>query len=61
MLLLFDVLSSTFPVTARVCSKQFQEGTTMFEIIVFAGVVALVAGALGLGYPESTYARWNRH
>ena len=33
----------------------------MFELIVFAGIVALVAGALGFGYPESTYARWNRH
>ena len=33
----------------------------MFELIVFAGLAVALVGALGLGYPESTYARWNRH
>ncbi len=33
----------------------------MFELIVFAGLVVVLIGALGLGYPQSTYSRWNRH
>jgi multisubunit Na+/H+ antiporter MnhG subunit len=33
----------------------------MFELLVFAGVALVLIGAVGLGYPQSTYSRWNRH
>jgi hypothetical protein len=33
----------------------------MFELIVLAGLAVVLIGALGLGYPQSTYSRWNRH
>jgi len=33
----------------------------MFELIVFGGLAVVLVGALGFGYSESTYARWNRH
>jgi len=32
----------------------------MFELIVFGSLGLMLIGALGLGYPESTYHRWNR-
>jgi hypothetical protein len=33
----------------------------MFEIIFFGFLGVMLIGALGLGYPESTYSRWYRH
>lgn len=32
----------------------------MFELIVFGSLGVMLIGALGMGYPESTYSRWNR-
>jgi hypothetical protein len=32
----------------------------MFELILFGGLLITLVAALGLPYPQSTYARWNR-
>jgi hypothetical protein len=32
----------------------------MFELIVFGSLFVVLTAALGLGYPDSTYTRWNR-
>ncbi len=56
----FGCSSRTFLLTTRVCSKRCQEGTTMFELIVFGTLLVVLIGALGLPYPQSTYNRWNR-
>jgi hypothetical protein len=33
----------------------------MFELIVFGALLVVLIAALGLPYPQSTYARWHRH
>ena len=59
MVLIFGGSGRTF-LTKRVCSKRCQEGTAMFELIVFGILLVVLLGALGLPYPQSTYNRWNR-